>query len=131
MVKIMMIGAKAIVTSINEPILPLVGKRAFKNLVKISVSGATEGSYGGISDLMSIMMVMVKIGPIEAIPTKPKESFFAFLPPLTVATPAPKAKINGTVADPVVTPPLSKINGKSVLFCGSKEIRTTSMKQMK
>jgi hypothetical protein len=56
------------------------------------------------------------IGPIEAKPTKPKLSLFALLPPLTAATPAPRAKINGTVAEPVVTPPESKINGKNAFM---------------
>ena len=66
-----------------------------------------------------IKIVMVIIGPIEAIPTKPKLSLVEFLPPLTVATPAPNAKINGTVAEPVVTPPLSKINGKNAFLLAS------------
>ena len=59
-----------------------------------------------------INITIVKIGPIEAIPTKPKELSLDFPPPLTIATPAPKAKINGTVALPVVTPPASKMNGR-------------------
>ena len=72
----------------------------------------------------SIKIVIVIIGPMEAIPTKPKLSFVAFLPPLTVATPAPKARINGTVAEPVVTPPLSKMNGKKAFLSASGLIVT-------
>ena len=72
----------------------------------------------------SIKIVIVMIGPTEAIPTRPKLSFVEFLPPLTVAIPAPKDKINGTVAEPVVTPPLSKINGKNARLSASGEMQT-------
>ena len=56
---------------------------------------------------------MVIIGPIEAKPTRPKDESRPFLPPCVAATPAPSAKMNGTVALPVVTPPASNINGKN------------------
>ena len=79
-----------------------------------------------------INKVTLMIGPIEAIPTRPKLLFLAFFPPLTVATPVPNAKINGTVADPVVTPPESKINGKKTLLSFlSLTVRTTKIRIIK
>ena len=72
-----------------------------------------EGTKSPDVGRMNNNKATVKIGPIDAIPTKPKLSSCAFLPPLTIAIPAPNERINGTVAEPVVTPPLSKINGKN------------------
>ena len=76
-------------------------------------------------------IVIEIIGPIEAIPTKPKASLVALRPPLTVAIPAPKAKIKGTVADPVVIPPESKMNGKNFLISSSIAIKHINKKTMK
>ncbi len=56
------------------------------------------------------MIRTVRIGPIEAMPTKPKLSSEAssVLECLrTAATPMPKARIKGTVIGPVVAPPAS------------------------
>ena len=49
------------------------------------------------------------IGPIEHNPVTPNESPLLFLPPRTLATPAPKVNKKGTVIGPVVTPLLSKL----------------------
>ena len=56
----------------------------------------------------------VMIGPTEAKAVKPNESS-PLLPPLAVeaAKPAPKARMNGTVTGPVVTPPESKQIGRN------------------
>ena len=78
-----------------------------------------------------IKMTIVIIGPIEAKPTKPNDESRLFPPPLVKATPAPRAKINGTVALPVVTPPASKINGKNGWFLGSACKRQISIKTIR
>ena len=56
-------------------------------------------------------MSTIKIGPIEANATRPKESDVDLFPARDVAIPTPTARINGTVIGPVVTPPLSKDSG--------------------
>ena len=60
-----------------------------------------------------------------AIPVKPKESSSLF--PWTEETPIPKARIKGTVADPVVTPPASNIKGNNLRRESSKAIMPISM----
>ncbi len=66
------------------------------------------------------MIITVMIGPTEARAVKPKASsperplvFF------DAAKPAPKARINGTVTGPVVTPPESKAIGRKSPFPSS------------
>ena len=126
------IGAKAIATSIKEPKEPAsFGNKAPKKLFKMAcqnsgVSALTVTSTGAWTTYGSnpageakIKIIMVMIGPIEAKPTRPNELSFDFLPPLVIATPAPKAKMNGTVPEPVVTPPASKMNGRYAWFFGS------------
>ena len=123
-----MIGANAIKTSINEPKeeKSLLGNMDYDSLSHHSTWSLTSATLSGANPFLwqRIKMTMVILGPTEAIPTRPKLSFVEFLPPLTVATPAPKERINGTVADPVVMPPLSKINGKNALLFASGEIHT-------
>ena len=116
------IGRRAIKTSIKEPKeVELEGNNAF---IKFDQTGLeiVKSKFPDIFLLKIIRRVMVRIGPIEAIPTKPKESFVEFFPPLTIATPAPKDKIKGTVALPVVIPPLSKINGRKVGLSSAHKI---------
>ena len=64
------------------------------------------------------------------MPVIPKESLDAFLPPLTVATPAPKVSKNGTVTGPVVTPPESKAIEiiASPFFPSSKQPKAKTIK---
>ena len=64
------------------------------------------------------------------MPTRPNESFVAFFPPQTVATPAPSARMKGTVPEPVVTPPASKMNGKSFFLSGSIAIKAININVM-
>ena len=119
-------------TSIIVPNEPLIGSNDVKNIigtcdiVMVSMFGYC-GILPVVNGLTKIKIVTVMIGPIEAIPTKPKLSFFAFFPPRTTAIPAPNDKINGTVADPVVTPPESKINGMNDALEGSITTKINNM----
>ena len=123
------IGDNAIATSTKDP--REIGPVGINLLINAPIIlGLPKEAYSVTPVVFldtKIKIVIVMTGPIEAIPTKPKLSFVEFLPPLTVATPAPKDKINGTVAEPVVTPPLSKINGKKALLSASGEIQTKQM----
>ena len=112
----MTIGINAIKTSIIDPIdakllLGIIATRNLDQILETSTVGTTysENPLG----LTKIKIVIVKIGPTEAKPTKPNELSRLFLPPLVEATPAPNANMKGTVALPVVTPPASKMNGKN------------------
>ena len=103
------------------------GIRASRKRIAIFISLTGVTLYSGIEAWNKINKAVEIIGPIEAMPTRPKESSVAFLPPLTAATPAPKARINGTVADPVVTPPASNIKGNNLRRESSKAIMPISM----
>ena len=142
MIKIIIIGSIAIKTSINVPnedklcgsIVFLIELTTLSHDVELSliVVGYIDVSYapnppGEIHSLIRMIMVIVKIGPIEAIPTRPNESLLASFPERTVAIPKPSERINGTVAEPVVIPPASKIKGK---YCPLL-IRQMSIKTIK
>ena len=59
----------------------------------------------------SIDMVIksaARIGPVDAIPTRPKEFSSPLLSPLSLLTPSPRTIIKGVVIAPVVAPDASK-----------------------
>ena len=121
MKKINKIGDRAIATSTKEP-KEFAPVGISLEINELNIFGLPKDAYSLTAVLfleIRIKIVMVIIGPIEAIPTRPKLSLVEFLPPLTVAMPTPKDKINGTVAEPVVTPPLSKINGRNACLSAS------------
>ena len=49
-----------------------------------------------------------RIGPVDAIPTRPKEFSSPFFSPFNLLTPRPRAIIKGVVIAPVVAPDASK-----------------------
>ena len=62
--------------------------------------------YASKEDLFTMINTDIAIiGPIDASPTSPKLSSLDLWLDLTAAAPAPNARINGTVAEPVVIPP--------------------------
>ena len=64
-------------------------------------------------------------GPIDASAIRPNPSSWLFLPDLTAHIPSPKAIINGTDTAPVVTPIVSKDNGRKLL--GANIHRTSAI----
>ena len=85
-------------------------------MVNICRIGRTVSALGATAVAESVPTVppsrpirrTAAIGPMDAIPTRPKLSSSLFGLFLTPATPTPNARINGTVIGPVVAPPASK-----------------------
>ena len=69
-------------------------------------------------------MATQMIGPTEQRPTKPKLSVSESAPFLTDAIPIPRARMNGTVMGPVVTPPESKDTARNSGFVKNAATKT-------
>ena len=80
------------------------------NITDEELETATSSLPDSFSVFVNIFIMRTdKIAPVDAIATRPKLSFSeALLSFFKLATPSPKAKINGTVNAPVVAPDASK-----------------------
>ena len=120
--KNIIIGHKASKTS-NDILLNTSNNCGFESTTFSKFLNASEFCKGKNNN------ITITIGPIEHNPVTPNESPLLFLPPLTLATPAPNVNKNGTVTGPVVTPLLSKEISKIVFpFFPNKHAKANIIK---